>query len=95
MEDRGKRARWYAQEGPPGMCDRSSPSHHQPRKTPPTAVRKIVRARLRYRMGPVQNGGLFAIPASTVHAVLTRCRLYRLTYLDRANGEPLRARRAK
>ena len=30
------------------------------------------------------------MPASTVHAVLVRCRLNRLTHLDRATGEPIR-----
>jgi len=86
-------AKWaqrYAEEGSAGMLDRSSRPHHQPRRTPPRLVRKIVRARLRHRMGPVQIGDLLAVPASTVHAVLTRCRLHRLSYLDRATGEPIR-----
>ena len=30
------------------------------------------------------------MPASTVHAVLVRCRLNRLTHIDRATGEPIR-----
>ncbi|MXG88924.1 IS481 family transposase, partial [Nocardioides sp. YIM 123512] len=30
------------------------------------------------------------MPASTVHAVLVRCRLNRLTHLDRVTGEPIR-----
>jgi transposase InsO family protein len=30
------------------------------------------------------------MPASTVHAVLTRCRINRLSHIDRATGEPLR-----
>ena len=30
------------------------------------------------------------MPASTVHAVLVRCRINRLTHLDRATGEPIR-----
>jgi transposase InsO family protein len=86
-------AKWaerYRQEGPAGMLDRSSAPHHQPHRTSPAVVRKIVRARLRHRMGPVQIGDLLAIPASTVHAVLTRCRLNRLTHLDRASGERIR-----
>jgi hypothetical protein len=28
--------------------------------------------------------------ASTVHAVLARCRIHRLSYIDRVTGEPLR-----
>ena len=31
-----------------------------------------------------------AMPSSTVHAVLVRCRLNRLTHIDRATGEPIR-----
>lgn len=80
----------YREEGPGGMTDRSGRPHRQPRRTPPKIVRRIVRARLRHRMGPVQIGDLLGVPASTVHAVLTRCRLHRLTYLDRATGEPIR-----
>ena len=30
------------------------------------------------------------MPASTVHAVLVRCRLNRLAHIDRATGEPIR-----
>ena len=30
------------------------------------------------------------MPSSTVHAVLVRCRLNRLTHIDRATGEPIR-----
>ena len=86
-------AKWadrYRQEGAAGMADRSSAPRHQGRKTPPAVVRRIVRARLRHRMGPVQIADLIGVPASTVHAVLVRCRLNRLTYLDRATGERIR-----
>jgi transposase InsO family protein len=41
-------------------------------------------------MGPVQIADLIGVPASTVHAVLVRCRLNRLTHLDRATGERIR-----
>ena len=30
------------------------------------------------------------MPASTVHAVLTRCRINRLSRIDRVTGEPMR-----
>jgi len=86
-------AKWaerYRSEGPAGMVDRSSARHHQAHRTPPALVRKIIRARLRHRMGPVQIADLIGVPSSTVHAVLVRCRLNRLTYLDRATGEPIR-----
>src|SRR4051812_10891213 len=65
-------AKWaqrYRLEGPAGMLDRPSARHHQAHRTPPALVRKIVRARLRHRMGPVQIADLLGVPSSTVHAV--------------------------
>jgi len=53
-------------------------------------VRKIVRLRLRRRLGPVQIADALGMPASTVHAVLTRCRLNRLSHIDRVTGERIR-----
>ena len=51
---------------------------------------KIVHLRWKQRLGPVEIGDRLAMPASTVHAVLVRCRINRLTHLDRATGEPIR-----
>src|ERR1700709_2319077 len=72
------------------MQDLSSRPGSCPHRTPPEAVRQIVRLRWRHRLGPVQIAGRLDMPASTVHAVLTRCRINRLSYIDRATGEPLR-----
>jgi transposase InsO family protein len=80
----------YRLEGQPGMLDRSSRPHHSPTQTPQPVVRRIVALRWRHRLGPVQIAGRLGIPASTVHAVLTRCRINRLTRIDRVTGEPLR-----
>jgi transposase InsO family protein len=41
-------------------------------------------------LGPVQIAGRLGLPASTVHAVLVRCRINRLSRIDRVTGEPLR-----
>jgi transposase InsO family protein len=41
-------------------------------------------------MGPVQIADQVGLAPSTVHAVLVRCRLNRLTHIDRATGEPIR-----
>ena len=71
------------------MQDRSSRPHRQPTRTPARVVRRIVRARRR-RLGPVEIGQQLGLPASTVHAVLVRCRLHRLSHLDRVTGEPVR-----
>ncbi|MXG89777.1 IS481 family transposase [Nocardioides sp. YIM 123512] len=85
-----KWAERYAREGVDGMGDRSSARHTQPKRTPRPVVRKIVHLRLKHRLGPVEIGHRLAMPASTVHAVLVRCRLNRLTHLDRVTGEPIR-----
>ncbi len=88
----GKWAQRYRLEGPAGMVDRScSRPHTSPTKTPPRLVRQIVGMRWRQRLGPVQIGGRLNLPASTsVHAVLVRCRINRLSHIDRVTGEPLR-----
>jgi transposase InsO family protein len=49
-----------------------------------------VELRWRHRLGPVQIGGRLGLPASTVHAVLVRNRINRLSHIDRVTGEPLR-----
>jgi len=85
-----KWARRYRQEGPAGMNDRSSARHSQHAKTPAPVLRKIVHLRWKQRLGPVQIGAKLDMPASTVHAVLVRCRLNRLTHIDRVTGEPAR-----
>jgi transposase InsO family protein len=85
--------RWadrYRQAGPAGMADRSSRPHHSPRRTPQPVVRPIVHLRWRQRLGPVQIADRVGAAPSTVHAVLTRCRLNRLSHLDRHTGEPVR-----
>ena len=83
-------ARRYRDEGPAGMHDRSSRPHAQPNRTPQPLIRKIVHLRRRRRWGPVAIGDQLGLAASTVHAVLVRCRLNRLTHLDRITGEPVR-----
>jgi transposase InsO family protein len=80
----------YRAEGVAGMADRSSRPHSSPTKTPPRLVRRIVRLRWRHRLGPVQIAGRLGMQPSTVHAVLVRCRINRLSHIDRVTGEPLR-----
>jgi hypothetical protein len=80
----------YRLEGEAGMTDRSSRPHHSPARTPEPVVREIVVLRWRHRLGPVQISGRLGVPASTVHAVLVRCRINRLSRIDRVTGEPLR-----
>ena len=72
------------------MVDRSSRPRSSPNRTPEHLKRQIVGLRWRHRLGPVQIGGRLDVPSSTVHAVLVRCRLNRLSHIDRVTGEPIR-----
>ncbi|KGN34526.1 IS481 family transposase, partial [Knoellia aerolata] len=83
--------RWAARyaAGEP-MADRSSRPRSMPTKTPPATTKRIVSLRLRKRLGPVQLAAHVGVAPSTAHRVLTRCRLNRLTHVDRATGEPVR-----
>ena len=72
------------------MADRSSRPHALPAKTSPAVTKRIVSLRLRHRLGPVQLAPLVGVAPSTVHRVLVRCRLNRLSHVDRATGEPVR-----
>lgn len=85
-----KWARRYVELGPEGMTDRSSRPHAHPNRTPQLLVKKIVHLRIKKRLGPVQIAGRLGMSASTVHAVLVRCHLNRLTHVDVKTGEPAR-----
>ena len=85
-----KWAHRYRSEGRAGMVDRSSRPHSSPNKIPEQLMRRIVRLRWRRRLGPVQIAGELGLAASTVHAVLVRCRINRLAAIDRVTSEPLR-----
>jgi transposase InsO family protein len=80
----------YRDEGPDGMLDRSSAPHRQPNRTPAPVVRKIVHLRWKQRLGAVEIADRLGLASSTVHAVLVRCRINRLSHIDRATGEPIR-----
>lgn len=85
--------RWadrYAIMGRDGMDDRSSRPHRSPNKTPPALTKKIIALRWRKRLGPVGIGAELGLPASTVHAVLKRCRVNRLSHIDKRTGEVVR-----
>jgi transposase InsO family protein len=85
--------RWvdrYRLFGEAGMADASSRPHHSPNKTPQPVVRKIVHLRWKQRLGPVEIAAQVGVAPSTVHKVLVRCRINRLTHVDRVTGEPIR-----
>ena len=82
--------RWsdrYRVMGAAGMQDRSSRPYRSPNRTSPELVRKIVHLRWKQRLGPVGIAGRLNLPASTVHAVLVRCRLTRLRHVDVRTGD--------
>jgi transposase InsO family protein len=72
------------------MDDASSRPLRSPNRTPKPVVRKIVHLRWKQRLGPVQIAAQVGLAPSTVHAILVRCRLNRLSHVDRATGEPIR-----
>ena len=85
--------RWatrYVAMGEAGMQDRSSRPHRAPTRTPRPLVKRIIALRWRKRMGAVEIAGRLNVPASTVHAVLVRARLNRLSHVDVRTGEPVR-----
>lgn len=85
--------RWasrYAAMGQDGMGDRSSRPHRRPNCTGQVVVRKIVHLRWKHRLSPLAIASRLSMPASTVHAVLVRCRLNRLSHIDIRTGDPIR-----
>jgi transposase InsO family protein len=85
--------RWaerYRRLGPAGMGDASSRPRRSPSATPRPVVRKIVHLRWKQRLGPVPIAAVVGVAPSTVHKVLARCRISRLSHVDRVTGEPAR-----
>lgn len=81
--------RWagrYRRLGEAGMSDRSSRPHHSPRRTPTRTERRIIKVRLARRWGPARIAHLLGLVPSTVHRVLVRFGLARLSHLDRVTG---------
>lgn len=72
------------------MQDRSSSPRTSPNKTSKTVVKRCVSLRMRLREGPVQLASRLDIAPSTVNRILKTAHLNRLSYLDRATGEPVR-----
>lgn len=86
-------ARWssrYRLLGPAGMNDASSRPHRCPRRTPARTERRIIAIRVNRRWGPARIGYHLGVHPSTVHRVLARYGLARLSWLDRATGRVIR-----
>ncbi|ORT54822.1 IS481 family transposase, partial [Streptomyces sp. CB03238] len=61
-----------------------------PGRTPTRTERRIIKVRLLRRWGPARIAHFLHLVPSTVHRVLTRYRLARLSHLDRATGRIVR-----
>ena len=86
-------ARWarrYREHGPEAMKDRSSRPRSSPRRTATRTERRIIAVRVNRRWGPARIGYLLGIHPSTVHRVLSRYRLAKLSWLDRGTGRVIR-----
>src|SRR5688500_2223985 len=77
-------------EGDRGLHDRPGTAHRMPARTTPEAEARVCALRTRLKRGPRRLAPLLGMPASTVHAVLTRHGLHRLAWLDRPTGQPIR-----
>ncbi|WP_226776266.1 helix-turn-helix domain-containing protein, partial [Arthrobacter sp. ES1] len=86
-------ARWaerYREHGEDGMEDRSSRPLVSPSRTPQRRERRIIALRVNRRWGPARIGYLLGLHPSTVHKILSRYRLAKLSWLDRATGRVIR-----
>jgi transposase InsO family protein len=85
--------RWadrYRRLGADAMRDASSRPHHSPLRTPVPVIRRVVHLRWKHRLGQVQIAERVGLAPSTVHKILVRNQINRLTHIDRATGEPIR-----
>jgi hypothetical protein len=80
----------YVQEGEAGLHDRSSRALRSPRRTSARVERQIEVLRRRTKLGPIRIGVRLHMPASTVHRVLVRQQLNRLSWMDRPTGRVIR-----
>ncbi|MFC4585948.1 IS481 family transposase [Sphaerisporangium corydalis] len=85
-----KWVRRWRQEGQAGLYDRPSRPHTTPHRTPAHIETQVCLLRTTRKLGPARIGPILGLPPSTVHRILTRHRLNRLTFLDRPTGQPIR-----
>jgi transposase InsO family protein len=80
----------YRAEGSAGLLDRSSRPRSCPTRTDPLLEAAIVALRRDRRLGPARIAGILGLNPSTVHRVLVRHGLPRLSWLDRPTGQVIR-----
>lgn len=81
--------RWQT-EGEAGLADRSSRTHRTPHRTPAAIEEQVCDLRRSRKLGPARIGPVLGLPASTVHRILTRHGLNRLSWIDRPTGTVIR-----
>ncbi len=82
--------RRFRDEGLSGLEDRSSVAHHCPHRTPATTEAAVLTMRAELRRGPHRVAQRLELAPSTVHAILRRHGMSRLSRLDRTTGVPIR-----
>ncbi|WP_370073058.1 IS481 family transposase [Streptacidiphilus sp. MAP5-3] len=85
-----KWVRRWREEGEAGLEDRPSRPHTTPHRTVPDTEARVCRLRTERKLGPARIGPILGLPASTVHRVLVRHGLNRLSHLDRPTGQVIR-----
>ena len=91
-------AKWvrrFRAEGVFGLEDRRSTPHRSPCRTAARLERRIQRIRVGEGAGPGPIGRRVGLATSTVHAVLVRLRLNRLSLLHRVSRQVVRYERAR
>jgi len=82
--------RRYREAGEAGLVDRSSRPRNCPRRLDPKLERRLVELRRRRRVGPARLAAQAGVPASTMHRVLQRNGVSRLSDLDPVTGRVIR-----
>lgn len=85
-----KWGRRYREAGEAGLVDRSSRPRHCPRRVDAKLERRLVELRRRRRVGPARLASQAGVPASTLHRVLQRNGVSRLSDLDPTTGRVIR-----
>lgn len=82
--------RRFKEAGDEGLQDRTSRPRTSPHALQRRDVDRIVRARVRGKVGPHWLAAELGMPRSTIYGVLRRQGLSRLAHIDRPSGIPIR-----
>jgi transposase InsO family protein len=88
-------SRWWRrhlEHGEAGLADRSSRPHRQPARTSARVERRVLSARRRLRVGPVQLAAETGVAPATIGRILRRHQVPLLRELDLVTGARVRSR---